>query len=977
VTAGVGAEVTVRYKGVVVGSYEVRGTELADYRTDFNGPIDGGVLEFVFSNASSADGTPLRYLKIGSIQVGPAIIMPTDTWLSFDRGVGPNASDAQAVLPGRAVLVASGSLRMALPALQALGTSNPGAAISTAQPAPGFYVDASGGNDLNAGTIVQPWRTLGRLIGQPLQPGQGIYLRCGAVWRESLTLNATQLADGATVAGYGPECSSRKAVISGADDFSGGWTRAGNVWSRSLPSGTPKISQLFLDGTPLVVARWSGIPSAGGSMALVGTGAASVRQFNLQSADAIALAGKDLSGASINIRTQPWYVETRKVASISNGALIFDSPLDWQAQTSQAFMLEDKLWMLDAPGEFFHDTAAQKLYVIAPATGAPPDLNSAAVEGSVRDTGLSVSASRSLNIKDLSLRAARADGLTVVNAPQAHLSQLEAFDNGRIGLRLEQWQSLPAGTAGPTITDNVVSGSGLYGIRAKDVEMAVISRNRVMATGVGAERAANVQSAISAGPGAVVQDNTIDGSGYLGIDFSAGGGSLVSRNSVAGYCSRLSDCGAIYTWQGRALANSAQSATVENNRIFSGQALLLGAVSAGREVVAGVYLDDFTRNVTVRGNQMGSVPIGVFLHNASNCIIESNQIWLPTLVGLFGSMDQSDADWLTGNTWKTNVIVPLVQASAVAGSLPVYSGSQAIWFWHGLSGEAALAAGRNSFVDNNVIQLQGPLQTHAWLRGPGGERYVDAIDWHALNSADPLPIRPARFYPLMPTLGPEIVQGGSFPTGLGPWISWQSPASTGLAVQRAIGLSGCSADCVSMTAGNMGDLLASPPFSLRAGVPHVYRWTAVMPPTRDATVAFPYVSRDASPWDVMADSQGFVGFGPRHGAAGETLSYESYFMPKSSDPARVNLELETFHVEVAFDNVSVREVTGYQTVQTPEWASVAFATDIAQRSVGCTELGWPAGCTAIGLDGQPVPLPLNVAAGTQRLLLRGDSPFRH
>jgi hypothetical protein len=976
VVQGFGAAVTVRYNGAVVGSIEVRGTEAAAYRTDVSSAIDGGVLEFVFTNATNVDGTAARYLKIESIQVGSAIILPTDSWVSFDRGTGPAASDAQAVIPGRPVLIESGALRIALPAAQFLGTSNAGASVDATSAASGFYVDAQNGNDQNTGTIAQPWRTLGRLAGQTLQPGQGIFLRCGALWRESLTLNAVQLVDGATVAGYGPECSSRKAVISGADDFSGGWTLNGNIWSRNLPSGTPKINQLFVDGNPLMVARWSGNAAVGSGMALAGSGAASNQQLVLQATEVASTAGKDLVGATVQLRTQPWYLETRTISSVTNGIVNFDSPLEWASQPGQAFMLQDKLWMLDAPGEFFHDVQAQKLYMVGPATGTPGDLNAALIEGSVRDVVLALSQRSNLTLKDLGLRAARQHGLLVVDAPQAQISRLETLDNGQIGIRLEQWLPLNPNAPGPSVTDSLVSGNGLYGIKAKDVQNAVIGHNRVLATGVGTHRAADVQSAIAAGPGASIQDNTVDGSGYLGIDFSARGGSLVSRNSIANYCSRLSDCGAIYTWQGRPLANAPQSATVENNRIYAAQAQLAGAVSAGREVVAGVYLDDFTRNVAVRGNQMSNVPIGVFLHNASLCTIEANQIWLPSLAGLFGSMDQTDADWLIGNVWRNNVIVPLVQASTATGQLPTFSTSQAFWFWHGLSGEAALSADRNSFVGNSVIQLQGPLSAHAWLRGAGGERYVDAVDWTKVNAGEPSPSRPSRFAPVVTTLGPEIVQGGTFTAGLSPWISWQSPASIGFSVQGTTGLSGCASDCVSLTAGNSGDLLASPPFALRTGVPHVYRWTAVMPAERESTVAFPYISRDASPWDVMADPQGFVGYGPRHGSAGEVLSYEVFFVPKSSDPARVNLELETLHAPVAFDNVSVREVTGYRSAQPSDWASLAFAPDDRPRSVGCAELGWPDGCTAIGLDGLAVALPIALPAAGQRLLLRADSVFR-
>jgi hypothetical protein len=318
----------------------------------------------------------------------------------------------------------------------------------------------------------------------------------------------------------------------------------------------------------------------------------------------------------------------------------------------------------------------------------------------------------------------------------------------------------------------------------------------------------------------------------------------------------------------------------------------------------------------------------------------------------------------------------MVQAVVSPGAAPVFAISQAVWFWHSMDGDAALAAGRNSFSGNSVVQLQGPVYAHAQLRGPGGERYVEALQWQALNPGEGLPSRPVRFDPQVVTLGPELVQGGSFSSGLSPWISWQNPVGTGFAVRALSGMAGCTGPCMGLTAGSVGDLLASPPFMLRAGAAYVYRWTASMPANRDATVGVPYISRDAAPWDPMADAQGFMTYASRHGAPGETLSYETYFTAKSADPARVNLQLETLNVPVAFDNVSVREVIAYRAVNPSEWAALAFAAESATRSVGCPELGWPAGCSALGIDGQAVALPITMAPGSQRLLLRADSPLR-
>lgn len=978
--AGVGSKFLIRYNGQVLANGEVRSASPSDHRVELGVPIQAGVLEVVFLNADGAEGFALRHLKVESLAVGTALLLPSASDVRFDRGEGHLAFDEQDMLAGRSVLLSNGALRFVL--------APPFAAAQGASAAPGLYVDAEWGDDSNLGSLARPWRSLARLTTVKLQPGDGIYLRCGRIWRESLALSASQLVDGTVIAGYGPECAKQKATLSGADDFSGGWQKVGSLWTRSLPQGTPKVTQLFIDGQALRTAHWPDSTAAGRRSALADAGPTAnssssttpSQQIALRAADRDSLQGQDLAGATLHVRSQPWLIETRRVTGFANGRLDLDRALSWPIDAGEGLVLQDKRWMLNTAGEFFHDTVTQQLLLMAPTAHAAADLNRSLVEGSVRDVALSLSQRSHLVVQNLALRAAREDGLRLTDAPAAELSHLHATDNAAAGVRLWQWLALPATVPGPTVRDSLLAHNGQYGIDALHVQRAVIRRNQVLATGTAALHQGHVAAGIAAGPGAQIEDNSVDGSGYLGIHFSSEAGSVVARNTVLGYCTRLSDCAAIYSWTGQERAQAAQSATVEGNRILSAQAQLEGTVSAGSDVVAGVYIDDFSRGVSVRNNLIAGAPVGVFLHNASNNTVENNRIWLPSLVALWASMDQIDADWLTGNLFRNNQIVPAVQAQvdvlAAAGGLPRFSTSQAVRFWHSTAGEAALAPGRNTFSGNQVLQLQGALAQHAWLRGPAGERFVDAAQWLALAPQDAAVQRPLRFAPMHVSLGPEQVVDGRFDAGFTAWRSYQNPAGLGFAAAALASLPGCAGPCASLRAGHRGDLLASTPFTLRAGVPYLFSFSASMPAHAGATLAAPYISREITPWDAMADARGYSAYGPRLAAAHEALLTEAYFVAKEAAPSRINLQLETAGVGVAFDNVSVREVTGYSPASLADWASLAFASRSQPRSVGCAELGWPSTCSAIGLDGQAVALPMWLAAGSEQLLLRADSPFR-
>lgn len=968
------SSVQVRHDGLVLGAFEIRPGTADIQPIDVPRVIDRGVLELVWQNPADGLG---RSLTIDTITVGSQTLSPVNSDVIYDLGEGPAAFDGMTLLPGQSTLTRSGALRFAFPSAAKTATALSSTKTADPPPVDGYFIDANLGNDSNPGTIDLPWRSLSRAAAMRLSAGQGLYLRCGSTWRESLSLGASNLVNGATIAGYGSECGTKKAVITGADDFSGGWQKSGNVWAKGLPAGTAKITQLFMSGQALRTAQWPNAETGSSRMALATGETISSNAVDLKASDSALLAGMDLSGATVHVRTQPWKVETRRVLSGGGSSLQLETSTQWPIQGGVGLILQDKRWMLDAPGEFFHDTAAQRLYLISPAAGAPVDINKATIEGSVRDIALALTQRSKLVLRDLSLRAARGDGLLMIDAPEPSLERIEARDNMAAGMRLWQWEPLAPTTPGPTITDSLVAGNGQYGIDAQHVARAQIKRNRVLSTGSAPHHVAGVHVAIASGPGSVTEDNVVDGAGYIGISFSSSSGSVVARNTVSGYCTRLSDCGAIYTWTGgRAPPSAALASTVEDNRVFAAQAQMAGTPSDSSYIVAGVYIDDMSHGATVRNNFLYGMPIGVLVHNASSVRVTGNSINLPSRAAIFATMDQTDADWMRDNTFSDNQIVPLVQARALSGGLPNFEVSQTVWFLHSLAGTNALVAGRNVFSRNTVVQLQGPVAKYAWVNGPEGERFIDAQDWTALNASEPSPQRPLDYTPLLTTFGPELVQDGQFDTGLNAWRTWRHSTSRGGDAQALTNSPDCEGACLRFTSGSSADLLFSRPFSMRAGAPHVFRWTATASGQNGATVGWPYISREVTPWDEMADTRGFVGYTPRRIPGLATLSYETYFVAKAADAARANLALDTVYASVVFDKVSVREVTGYAVAAAADWSALAQAPRDAARNIGCAELGWATGCAALGLDGQAVSLPMVLAAGTQRLLLRADSPFK-
>jgi len=847
-----------------------------------------------------------------------------------------------------------------------------GAPVKVTASAPGYYVDARTGSDSNGGTIDAPWKTLAKLNSVRLAAGEGIWLKCGSVWRESLVLGAEQLVDGSSLAAYGSDCNSANLPrITGSDDVSGAWTRNGNVWSRAVPA-MAKVPKVFVNGKALRVAQWPNFGGMGHEYALTAEGAPdSTISIRLSAADRTALAGKDVADAKIAVRTEPWMIESASVATLDAAGIRLRAPTSHVITAGDGYVLQDKLWMLDAPGEFFHDQAAGRLYVIAADDAAQANLNSALVEVVVRETALGVSGRSRLAISKIAVDMSAADGMVLNHAPATTVTAIDASNNIGAGLRinLPSAPALPA--RGATITGSRFAGNGDAGIDAGNALAVDITSNTITGTGMGQARWAN--AAVIAGDGATVDSNVITDSAFRGVLFSGFKGTRISNNMLSTYCLRLSDCAAIYTVNQTARQDVQQVASVEGNRVTGGVLNVEGTVN-GR-ILAGIYLDDLSQGVTVKSNVLHGMPIGLFLHNGSNNAFESNRIWLTTDVSVWAVMDHADADLMRSNVFRNNELVPSTTVAGTFPNLPQVSASPAIRFQHELLGAGALGSANNYFSGTRIVVLNGDSGTVADVGTRSTNQRLSAAAWAAINPGEALLAPPAAFALYKPTLGAELVPGNGFDTGLGEWSSYFSPSGTGGNATVVSSANGCVGPCVRMTSGMAGDRLSSPIFRMTAGTQYIVSFTASFSAATE--IAHPNIARPETPYDSYVAAPGLRSSNSTlQGHAGESMRYEAFFTASSGDPARINLRVATPGVAVAFDSVSLRPVTGYTMSNFGDWGAVVLAPPASPVTVGCADLGWASNCTAIDVTGAVVAMPVTLPAATSRMLLWSNSAWR-
>jgi hypothetical protein len=320
-------------------------------------------------------------------------------WLEGGKPIGATSS---APFIFKVDLTALGARRFTARAFDAAGnsvTSSPVTVTATTAGAPNSFYVAPNGDDAQAGTLEQPFKTVSKCAAVA-KTGQSCILRAG-VYRETVTPNA----DGVTFSGFDGE----RAVVSGADIVTGMWTNhAGSIYKTTLTLPVAGFAdagftanQLFVAGAMQPEARWPNLKTtdlmkptlAGGYVNPVGN-----LDVNIVNTGIPALP-EGWAGATV--WANEWYTSrTGTVTGGGAGSLTATMKTPY-SRSAYWFFLTGKLGLLDAPGEWYYDDPSKTLYLWAPGGGVPKD-----VEVKRRNLAFDLTLRSRITVRNLSIFAA-------------------------------------------------------------------------------------------------------------------------------------------------------------------------------------------------------------------------------------------------------------------------------------------------------------------------------------------------------------------------------------------------------------------------------------------------------------------------------------------------------------------------------------------------------------------------------------------
>ncbi len=295
------------------------------------------------------------------------------------------------------------------------------------------FVVAPGGDDAAAGSPTTPLRTIGAAA-KRAAPGDTVTIRAGTYRETVVPARSGELGRPITFRGAPGE----RVVIDGTEPVTG-WQpwkdgieqapMAGDWFSRATPGDGVNLydakvhnqaDQVFVDGTMVILARWPNSPNLDPSF----PGKAVCEKFIAKNRDKennwttgvledaqLNLTAEQAVGAQVLFQPNhdAWaWIFTGRIAAVDGKRFTYASCSDAGQDFAQnilhdhsRYYLFDKLELLDAPGEWYHDKQGGTLYLKSP-DGKPL---SSRVTAKRREYAFDLSGLSFITIRDLAIHA--------------------------------------------------------------------------------------------------------------------------------------------------------------------------------------------------------------------------------------------------------------------------------------------------------------------------------------------------------------------------------------------------------------------------------------------------------------------------------------------------------------------------------------------------------------------------------------------
>ncbi|MDX2111803.1 MAG: right-handed parallel beta-helix repeat-containing protein [Verrucomicrobiota bacterium] len=468
---------------------------------------------------------------------------------------------------------------------------------------------ANGGADTAEGTAIAPLATVAAGISKAVAGDRVLLLR-GDTFREGALSQSKKI----TLSAYG-DAAEALPIISGSMIVTGftPYNQNAAIYTSTVKPGGSGVQQVYVNGRFCTLARY---PNTGWLRTENGSDHNTIVTAALKALPTNA-AGYWV-GAQVRWRKWSWWYETRPItADDGNGKLSLGGSTSLSIYGNDSgYYIDNTLKQLDAPGEWYWDSASGKLYIYPPTDVDPATM---LVEVAYRPTALTVTAG---TLDGVAIHHYTGNAVTLNSACTVRNCLIEHVGDTAI---VGNW-----GAAGCMIANNTIRDILNVGISWNENPSSaggtIMERNTLLrignVNGLGGSGSWHAAGIIlingnSSGKGVIVRLNRITETGYAGIilgrEFQT-----VTRNVFLRCMNTLNDGAAIYT-------NCNKSIITENIILDT-----IGDMESAQPFIAlghGIwpeFLSEF-RDTQIIGNTVyGSGGNGLFLPNNYTCTVRDN-----------------------------------------------------------------------------------------------------------------------------------------------------------------------------------------------------------------------------------------------------------------------------------------------------------------------------------------------------------------
>jgi hypothetical protein len=481
------------------------------------------------------------------------------------------------------------------------------------------YYIAANGSDANTGiSTTAPWKTITKLNASfsAIVAGDSILFRSGDTFYGAIVVGKSGSSGRPIVfSSYG---TGAKPVITGFVTASSWVNISTGVYQVYMPGAKSTLNMVALNNVPQALGRYPNTDVGNGGYLYYEShsGSTSITDNQLTTAT-------NWVGAEVVIRKKLWVLDRCKVTAHSGGTLTFTNiGSSYEGTNGYGYFIQNDVRTLDKLGEWYLNKTTKYLQMYF-GTASP---SSYTVKVSCIDTLINLSSKTYINISNLVFEGANGNSLFSTSGNYVNITNCDFINSGVAGIQANS-------TSNFLIENCTVSNSHTNGIVASSTKSTNVTirscavKNTGVLPGMGAS-GGNSYKSIMAGvlSNLLVEYNTVDTSGYVGIDFQ--GSNVTIKNNVVDHFDFIKDdAGGIYTYSG---GTDAAPGTVYTNRVIKDNIVMNGmGAGNGRNstspFVSGIYLDGRTVNVDVLNNTVfNNGKNGIHCSNANNVTIRGN-----------------------------------------------------------------------------------------------------------------------------------------------------------------------------------------------------------------------------------------------------------------------------------------------------------------------------------------------------------------